>query len=155
TSTAMILTAYEDIHVGDGVELMDVSGAPEVAPIRSGFSAPPATPELSMTNEPSAGNAPKITCTASPTSVRTGESSTITCDASSPDNRPLNLTFVTNGGRLSTNKNQATLDTTDTGPGPIAVRATAFDDRQLSATAVTTVNVEAPPSAHPTAQKLS
>jgi outer membrane protein OmpA-like peptidoglycan-associated protein len=155
TSTAMILTAYEDIHVGDGVELMDVSGAPEVGPIRSGFSNPPATPDLTMTNEASAGNAPKITCSASPTSVRTGESSTITCDASSPDNRPVNLTFVTNGGRLSTNKNQATLDTTDTGPGPIAVRATAFDDRQLSATAVTTVNVEAPPSAHPTAQKQS
>jgi outer membrane protein OmpA-like peptidoglycan-associated protein len=84
-----------------------------------------------------------------------GESSTITCDASSPDNRPINLTFVTNGGRLSTNKNQATLDTTDTGAGPISVRATAYDDRQLSATSVTTVNVEVPPSAHPTAQKQS
>jgi len=159
TATAMILTALEDIHAGDGVELMDTSGAPDVGPLRPSFSAPVAgggnTPDLSMTNDATAGNVPKITCTATPTAVRMGESSTITCDASSPDNRPINLTFVTNGGRLSTNKNQATLDTTDTGAGPITVRATAFDDRQLSASAVATVNVEVPPSAHPTAQKLS
>jgi len=31
SATAMIMTALEDIHVGDGVELMDVSGAPEAA----------------------------------------------------------------------------------------------------------------------------
>jgi outer membrane protein OmpA-like peptidoglycan-associated protein len=159
TATAMILTAFEDIYTGDGVELMDVSGAPEVQQLRPIASTPVAgvnsTPDLSMTGDASAGNIPKITCTAAPTTVRMGESSTITCDASSPDNRPINLTFVTNGGRLSANKNQATLDTTDTGAGPIAVRATAYDDRQLSATAVTTVNVEVPASAHPTAQKQS
>jgi outer membrane protein OmpA-like peptidoglycan-associated protein len=72
----------------------------------------------------------------------------------SPDNRPVNITYVANGGKLSSNRNQATLDTSDTGPGPIAVRATAFDDRQLSASTVVTVNVEAPAPAVPTAQKL-
>lgn len=156
SSTAMILTAYEDIHVGDGVELMDVSSAPEVEAVKpTGSIAPGTTPDLTMTNDVTLANAPKISCAASPSTVRVGESSTITCDASSPDNRPLNLTFVTNGGRLSTNRNQATLDTTDAGAGPIAVRATAFDDRQLSATAVTTVNVEAPTPSVPTAQKLT
>jgi outer membrane protein OmpA-like peptidoglycan-associated protein len=159
TATAMILTALEDIHAGDGVEQIDISGAPDVQPLRPVSSAPVAAeganPDLSMTGDATAGNVPKISCAAAPTTVRMGESSTITCDASSPDNRPINLTFVTNGGRLSTNKNQATLDTTDAGAGTIAVRATAYDDRQLSASAVTTVNVEAPPSAHPTAQKLS
>jgi outer membrane protein OmpA-like peptidoglycan-associated protein len=155
SSTAMILTAYEDIHVGDGVEWMDVSSTPEVAPLKStGTIAPSTAPDLTMSNDVTIANAPKISCSAAPSTVRVGESSTITCDASSPDNRPLNLTFVTNGGRLSTNRNQATLDTTDAGAGPIAVRATAFDDRQLSATTVTTVNVEAAPST-PTAQKLT
>jgi outer membrane protein OmpA-like peptidoglycan-associated protein len=72
----------------------------------------------------------------------------------SPDNRPINITYVANGGKLSSNRNQATLDTSDTGPGPIAVRATAFDDRQLSASTVVTVNVEAAAPAMPTAQKL-
>ncbi len=61
---------------------------------------------------------------------------------------------MANGGKLSSNRNQATLDTTDTGAGPIAVRATAFDDRQMSASTVVSVNVEAPAPAIPTAQKL-
>jgi outer membrane protein OmpA-like peptidoglycan-associated protein len=84
-----------------------------------------------------------------------GERSTISCDATSPDNRPLVITFSSNGGKLSSSRNQATLDTTDAGAGPIAIRSTAVDDRQLSASTVTNVNVEAPPAAKPTAQKLS
>jgi hypothetical protein len=150
SATAIILTALEDIHVGDGVELMDVSAAPVLPPIQPSFSNAP---------EPAAANTanampPTIKCSASPTSLRPGESATISCDAASPDNRPLNITYVANGGKLSSNKNQATLDTTDSGPGPIAVRATAFDDRQMSASTVVTVNVEAPAPAAPTAQKL-
>ncbi|MGC2696921.1 MAG: OmpA family protein [Candidatus Angelobacter sp.] len=150
SATAMILTALEDIHVGDGVEVMDVSDAAVLPPIQPSFSnAPDAGPAGSANATP-----PRITCSASPASLRAGESATISCDAVSPDNRPLNVTYVANGGKLSSNKNQATLDTTDAGPGPISVRATAFDDRQLSASTVTTVNVEAPAPAMPTAQKL-
>jgi hypothetical protein len=149
SATAMILTALEDIHVGDGVELMDVSEAPVLPPIRPSFSNAPQPEAMNATAAP-----PRITCSASPTSLRAGESSSISCDAASPDNRPLNITYVANGGKLSSNRNQATLDTTDAGPGPISVRATAFDDRQLSASTVVTVNVEAPAPALPTAQKL-
>ena len=149
SATAMILTALEDITVGDGVEVMDISDAPVLAPISPAFSNAP---------QPDAANAsttpPKINCSASPTSLRAGESASITCEAVSPDNRPVNITYVANGGKLSSNRNQATLDTTDSGPGPIAVRATAFDDRQLSASTVVTVNVEAAAPPAPTAQKL-
>ena len=150
SATGMILTALEDIQVGDGVEQMDVADAPVLPPIKPSFSNAP---------EPGANNAanaqpPHITCTAAPTSLRAGESANVSCEATSPDNRPLNITFVANGGKLSSNKNQATLDTTDTAAGPIAVRATAFDDRQMSASTVVTVNVEAPPPPTPTAQKL-
>jgi outer membrane protein OmpA-like peptidoglycan-associated protein len=149
SATAMVLTALEDIHVGDGVEVMDVSEAPVLPPIRPSFSNAPQPDATNATAAP-----PRITCSASPTSLRAGESSSITCDAASPDNRPLNITYVANGGKLSSNRNQATLDTTDSGPGPISIRATAFDDRQLSASTVITVNVEAPAPALPTAQKL-
>jgi hypothetical protein len=150
SATVMVLTALEDIHVGDGVEVMDISDAPVLPPIRPSFSNAPEA------NANSAANAtpPRINCSASPTSLRAGESATINCEAASPDNRPLNITYVANGGKLSSNRNQATLDTTDAGPGPIAVRATAFDDRQLSASTVVTVNVEAPAPAMPAAQKL-
>ena len=150
SATAMVLTALEDIHVGDGVEVMDISDAPVLPPITPSFSnAPQPDAATAATTTP-----PKITCSASPTSLRAGESATISCEAVSPDNRPVNITYVANGGKLSSNRNQATLDTTDAGPGPISVRATAFDDRQLSASTVVTVNVEAAAPAMPTAQKL-
>src|SRR3954463_8943212 len=149
TATAMVLTALEAIQVGDGVEVMDVSDAPVLPPISPSFTNAPQPEAASTTTVP-----PKINCSASPTSLRAGESASISCEAVSPDNRPVNITYVANGGKLSSNRNQATLDTTDTGPGPIAVRATAFDDRQLSASTVVTVNVEAAAPAMPTAQKL-
>lgn len=153
SSTVMILTALENINVGDGVELMDVSAAPELQPLKPASTVQPgAAPGTAL--GAAAGAPPQISCSASPATVRPGEGSTITCQTFSPDNRPLSMTFVTNGGKLATSHNQARLDTTDSGPGPIAVRATVFDDRQLSATATTTVNVEAPPVAPPTAQKM-
>jgi outer membrane protein OmpA-like peptidoglycan-associated protein len=149
SATAMVLTALEDIHVGDGVELMDVADAPEVKPVLPASATNPAPPAAEA-----AMNPPRINCTASPATVRVGETAGISCEATSPDGRPISIAFVANGGKLSSNRNQATLDTSDAGPGPIAVRATAFDDRQLSATAVTNVNVEAPTPPAPTAQQL-
>lgn len=149
TATIMVLTALEELQVGDGVEVMDISDAPVLPPIRPSFTNAPQPEAASTTTVP-----PKINCSASPTSLRAGESASISCEAVSPDNRPVNITYVANGGKLSSNRNQATLDTTDAGAGPIAVRATAFDDRQLSASTVVTVNVEAAAPAVPTAQKL-
>lgn len=149
SATAMILTALEDIKVGDGVELMDVAEAPEVKPVLPESATEPKAPESSAMNPPT------ISCTASPATVRVGETAGISCEAASPDQRPVSIAFVSNGGKLSANRNQATLDTTDTTPGPIAVRASVFDDRQLSATAVTTVNVEAATPPAPTAQSLT
>jgi outer membrane protein OmpA-like peptidoglycan-associated protein len=156
SATVMILTALEDIHVGDGVEVMDVSGAPEVQPVTPSSTTPATAPGPRAGTEvvDVAAMAPTISCNASPSTVRPGDSSTITCQAVSPENRPITLTFVANGGKITPNRNQAKLDTSEAGPGPIAVRAVAYDDRQLSASAVTTVNVEAPPAPAPTAQKL-
>jgi len=146
SATAMIMTALENIHVGDGVELMDEGEAP---PTPAASTAPAETaPEA-------APNAPTITCNAAPANVRAGETSTISCNAASPDNRPVTIRFSSNGGRLTPGNNRATLDTTEAGAGPVSVRATATDDRDMSSFAVTTVNVEPAPAALPTAQKLS
>jgi outer membrane protein OmpA-like peptidoglycan-associated protein len=156
SATAMILTALESIEVGDSVELMDVENAPEVEPVRPASATPPApVTGVPVPTDLTTARPPQITCSASPATIRVGETSLITCEATSPDNRPLSIAFVSNGGKLSSSHNQATLDTTDAGPGPISVRATAIDDRQLNATAVTTVNVEAAALPAPTTQKLS
>src|SRR5262249_25034841 len=71
SATAMILTAFEDIHIGDGVELMDVTAAPEVAPLKPAELAPGAPPA-----ETTVANLPRITCSAAPATVIMGERST-------------------------------------------------------------------------------
>jgi outer membrane protein OmpA-like peptidoglycan-associated protein len=147
TATVMVLTALEDIRVGDGVELMDAAEVPP-APAATAAAPTEATP-------PAATNPPTITCAANPTSVRVGETATISCNATSPENRPVTIRFSSNGGRLTPGNNRATLDTADADAGPINVRATATDDRDLSSFAVATVNVEPAPAKLPEAQRLS
>jgi len=143
SATVMILTAFESIEVGDAVEAID---AKEEAP--APVAAAPAPAETAVASPPT------ITCNASPGNIRPDESSTVTCHATSPDNRPLTITFTSSAGTLSVNKNVAVLNSSNTGPGQVAVRATAVDDRQLSASANTTITVE-PPPATPTAQKMN
>ena len=93
--------------------------------------------------------APTVTCTANPTTVRQGDSSTITADGKSEDNRPLTYKFDTTAGTINANGAQATLNTQGAQPGPITVTCTATDDRNLSGNGQTTVTVEAPPPPPP------
>jgi outer membrane protein OmpA-like peptidoglycan-associated protein len=158
SATAMIMNAYEDMRVGDSVELMDVSDAPPVSaapPAAAPQAGETATGSPSAAAAPAPASAPTITCTASPAAVRAGDSVSIACDAASPDNRPVTVRFSSNAGKITGgNNNRATLDTSEAGPGPIDVRATALDDRDMSASAVSTVNVEAAPTAPPAATKV-
>ena len=143
SATVMILTALQTIDVGDAVELMDAS---EFQPLPAA-TAPP-------TIDTGVASPPTISCVARPAFVHLDEASTITCDAASPDNRPLTITFTSSAGRLAANKNVAILDTSTSGPGQVTVRATAFDDRQLSASTAVTVTVQ-PAAPAVAAQKMS
>jgi len=96
-----------------------------------------------------------MSCSANPTTVRAGESAAITCQCTSPDNRPVNVSLWTaTAGRVSGTGGTSTLDTAGAAPGAITVGATCTDDRGLSVQASTTVNVEAPPE-KPQASKLT
>ncbi|HSE48850.1 MAG TPA: OmpA family protein [Terriglobales bacterium] len=127
SATGIVTFALQEMFVGDSVEMIDV---------------PPPAEEAAATMNP-----PAINCAASPASVRVGDNSTITCDASSPDNRPLTIAFASDRGSLAPRDNVATLSTANAGAGPITVNATATDDRNLSASTAVTVNVEAAPAA--------
>jgi outer membrane protein OmpA-like peptidoglycan-associated protein len=122
SATVMIATSVTDVMVGDHVELMD------------GPLLPPPPPPPPM-------NPPTISCSASPIAVRKGESSTVTCDVSSPDNRQVSLSFSSSSGRITPRDNTALLDTGSADPGQVTVVATATDDRNLTATAQTGINV--------------
>jgi hypothetical protein len=101
-------------------------------------------------------NPPQISCSASPSSVQTGNPVTITCTCTSPDNVPVTVGgWSASGGTLNGNGNSATLDTGGASPGTITVNATCTDSRGLTASASSSVTVENPPPPPPQATKLN
>jgi len=90
---------------------------------------------------------PVLSVSAVPTSVVSGDASTITATGSSPDNRPLSYNCSTTAGRLTGNGPTYTVDTAGVPAGSVSVNCTVSDDRNLTATASTSVNVSVPPAA--------
>jgi hypothetical protein len=88
---------------------------------------------------------PTTTCSASPTTVNAGEPVTISAQGVSPQNRPLTYSYATTAGVVTGNTTTAMLNTSSVAPGAIRVTCTAVDDLGKSASANTTVNVNAPP----------
>ena len=88
---------------------------------------------------------PTISCSANPSTVQPGGSSTITCNGVSPQSRPLTYSYSASAGSISGTGNTATLSTNGAPSGTITVTGTVQDDKGQTASATTTVNVEAPP----------
>jgi outer membrane protein OmpA-like peptidoglycan-associated protein len=119
----MITFALETIKVGDGVEMFEPP-------------PPPPPPVAAVTT-------PTISCAAAPDTVHKGESSTITCDAASPDNHPITIAFNTSAGAVSPRDNTAVLDTAQVeAPATVTVTGTVTDDRNQSASSQANVNVQ-------------
>ena len=89
---------------------------------------------------------PTIACSANPSTVMPGGNSTITAEAVSPNNLPLNISFATTAGQITSNGATATLSATDVNPGTITITCNAVDDKGQSASATTTVLVVEPPA---------
>jgi hypothetical protein len=92
---------------------------------------------------------PTISCTANPSSVNPGGSSTITSNAVSPQNRPLTYSYNATAGSISGSTASTTLSTAGAAPRPITVTCSVMDDKGHSASARTSVNVVAPPPPPP------
>jgi hypothetical protein len=98
---------------------------------------------------------PTVSCSASPTTVAPGQSSTITAMGMSPQNRPLTYSYSASAGSISGKTSTATLSTVGAAPGTISITCTTKDDKGKSASATTSVTVQAPaPPPVPHAQKL-
>jgi hypothetical protein len=103
-------------------------------------------------------NPPTMSCSANPSSLQAGGSSTITCTCTSPDSVPVTVGgWTASSGTISGDGNTATLNTTGASAGPITVSATCTDSRGLTSPATTTqVTVEnPPPPPPPQASKLT
>jgi hypothetical protein len=90
---------------------------------------------------------PTVSCTADPSTVISGNSSTITATGISPQNRPLTYSFSSTSGSVSGSASTATLITSGAPTGPITVTCNVADDKGQTASSTTSVMVEAPVAA--------
>ncbi len=98
---------------------------------------------------------PTISCSANPSTVNTGDPVTITSEGVSPQNRPLTYSYSTTAGSISGNTATATMSTAGAAPGTtITVTCNVVDDKGQSASAHTTVGINAPPPPAAVTQSL-
>ena len=88
---------------------------------------------------------PTVSCSANPSSVNPGDSSTITSMGRSPQNRPLTYSYSATAGSINGTSSSATLSTAGAAPGTITVSCNVVDDKGQSASSTTSVTVIAPP----------
>jgi outer membrane protein OmpA-like peptidoglycan-associated protein len=98
---------------------------------------------------------PTVGCSANPSTVNPGDSSTITANGVSPQNRPLTYSYSASAGSISGSTSTATLSTTGAAPGTITVTCNVVDDKGQTASQTTQVTVVTPPApAAPTTTSL-
>ena len=84
---------------------------------------------------------PTLSCSANPTDLRPGDSSTITAQGVSPQNRPLTYSYEASSGTISGSGTSATYSSTGASTGPAQITCTVSDDKGHTATANATVAV--------------
>ncbi|HEY2858736.1 MAG TPA: outer membrane beta-barrel protein [Terracidiphilus sp.] len=98
---------------------------------------------------------PTISCSANPTTIKPGDTSTITATGMSPQNRPLTYTYSASAGTVNGSGTSATFSSTGAPTGPVTVTCNVSDDKGHNASAETTVTIESPaPPPQPTTKKL-
>jgi outer membrane protein OmpA-like peptidoglycan-associated protein len=88
---------------------------------------------------------PTLSCSANPTDLKPGDSSTVTSQGVSPQNRPLTYSYQASGGTISGSGTTATYSSTGASTGPVQITCSVSDDKGHSATANTSVTIEPPP----------
>jgi len=87
---------------------------------------------------------PTISCSANPSTIKPGETSTITAMGMSPQNRPLTYSYTASGGTISGTGSTAEFASAGAPTGPVGITCSVTDDKGQTATASTSVSVTAP-----------
>lgn len=90
---------------------------------------------------------PTVSCSANPSNVISGESSTITAAGNSPQSRPLTYSYSSTSGTVTGTGDTATLSTVGATLGTVGVTCTVQDDKGQTASAPTSVTVALPVAA--------
>jgi len=87
---------------------------------------------------------PTISCTADPSTIKPGETSTITAAGVSPQNRPLTYSYSASAGSVSGTGTTASFSSAGAATGAVGITCNVSDDKGQTATASTTVTITAP-----------
>ena len=87
---------------------------------------------------------PTVSCLASPSTLKPGDTSTITCTGASPQNRPLTYTYSATAGTVSGAGSAATFSSAGAPTGQVGITCTVADDKNHTASADTSVTIVAP-----------
>ena len=88
---------------------------------------------------------PTISCSVSPTTIKPGDSATVTSTAASPQNRPLTYTYSASAGSVTGTGNSASYSSTGAPTGPVSITCNVADDKGHSASSTTNLTILAPP----------
>ena len=95
---------------------------------------------------------PTISCSANPETIKPGETSTITAQAVSPQNRPLTYSYSASAGSIEGTGTTATLSSTGAPTGVVGITCKVSDDKDHTVSANTSVTIQAPPPPPPPPQ---
>jgi len=87
---------------------------------------------------------PTVSCSADPSVIKPGDSSTITCTGLSPQNRPLTYSYLATTGVISGNGATAVFSSAGAPTGKVGITCNVLDDKTHSASADTSVTIVAP-----------
>ena len=89
---------------------------------------------------------PTIACSANPTTILPGETSSITSVARSPQNLTLSYSYTTSSGQITGNGSTATLSTSGGVTGTITVTCNVVDDLGQQTSSTAAVGINKPPA---------
>jgi outer membrane protein OmpA-like peptidoglycan-associated protein len=118
-------------------------GVKEGKPGKEGLK-PWQTADATATFTVKAFEPPTISCSASPSTIKPGETSTITAMGMSPQNRPLTYSYSSVAGNISGSGTSAVFSSTGAPTGAVGIGCKVSDDKGQTATADTTVTILAP-----------
>jgi hypothetical protein len=87
---------------------------------------------------------PTISCSANPTTIKPGDTSTVTSTAVSPQNRPLTYSYTASAGSVSGSGATAEFSSAGAPTGAVGITCNVADDKGHTASANTNVTIEAP-----------
>jgi len=87
---------------------------------------------------------PTISCSVNPTTIKPGDTATVSCVAVSPQNRPLTYNYAASAGTVTGTGSTAAYSSAGAPTGTVGITASVADDKGHNATAQTSLTVAAP-----------